>query len=278
MVRGMFRADAIVVLGCRIGPSGRPGLPAARRAATGASAYLAGVAPRIVVSGGRRWGSQIEARALGRAMVSAGVPAGAVVEELCSLSTFENAIFSAAVLAELGARRAAVVTCPWHMARALQSFRAAGVEALPLPTGVAEIPRLGRLYLEVHERVCTALDARADAPQRPAHRDRGRARWSPARVRRVGRGSSAPGPRVATAGDRRVRRERGAGPGGCPRIAAGAAPGEPSPRRRRRRGIAPSARHRRRRRRARVRSGPRARRPDGSTRSSSPSTGAHPRP
>ena len=161
MVRGMFRADAIVVLGCRIGPSGRPAAAAARRAATGASAYLAGVAPRVVVSGGRRWGSHIEARALGHAVTRAGVPAGAVVEELCSLSTHENAVFSAAILAGLGARRAAVVTCPWHMARALESFRAAGVDVLPVPTGVTEIPWARRIYLEAHERVCTALDARA---------------------------------------------------------------------------------------------------------------------
>jgi uncharacterized SAM-binding protein YcdF (DUF218 family) len=161
MVRRVFRADAIVVLGCRIGPSGRPAPAAARRAAAGASAYLAGVAPRVVVSGGRRWGSHIEARALGHAVIRAGVPEAAVFEELCSLSTHENAVFSAAILARLGARRAAVVTCPWHMARALQSFRAAGLEVLPIPTGVTEIPRAQRLYLEVHERVCSALDTRA---------------------------------------------------------------------------------------------------------------------
>ncbi len=158
--RGSFRADAIVVLGCRISPSGRPAPPAARRAVTGASAFFAGVAPRILVSGGRRWGSHVEARALRLALVRAGVPEEAVVEELCSLSTCENAVFSAAILARLGARRAAVVTCPWHMARAMSSFRAAGVDALPLPTALAEMSRPRRLYLEAHEVVCTALDAR----------------------------------------------------------------------------------------------------------------------
>jgi uncharacterized SAM-binding protein YcdF (DUF218 family) len=173
----MRRADAIVVLGCRIAPSGRLapaeggtlapaegstlGAPAARRAATGASAFFAGIASRIVVSGGRRWGSQSEARALRRALLLAGVPAAAVVEELCSLSTYENAVFSAAVMARMGARRAAVVTCPWHMARALGSFRAAGVDAEPLPAGTVEMSRIERLYLEIHEVVCTALDARA---------------------------------------------------------------------------------------------------------------------
>jgi len=161
MVRSVLRADAIVVLGCQIGPSGRPAPAAARRAAMGARAFLAGVAPRVVVSGGRRWGSHIEARALRHSLVGAGVPAAAVIEELCSLSTYENAIFSAAVLGRLGARRAAVVTCPWHMARALESFRAAGVEALALPSGVAEIARPRRLYLELHEIVCGLFDARA---------------------------------------------------------------------------------------------------------------------
>ncbi len=157
----MLRADAIVVLGCRIGPSGRPAPPAARRAARAASAFLAGTAPWVVASGGRRWSGQIEARSLGRAMIAAGVPAGAVIEELCSLSTRENAIFSAAILARLGARRAAVVTCPWHMPRALADFRAAGVDALPLPTAPPVLSPGQRLYLEAHEAVCRILDARA---------------------------------------------------------------------------------------------------------------------
>jgi uncharacterized SAM-binding protein YcdF (DUF218 family) len=161
MVPRMLRADAIVVLGCRIAPSGRPAPPAARRAATAAGAFRAGIAPLVVASGGRRWGSQIEARALRLALVQAGVPPSAVLEELCSLSTYENAVFSAALLTRVGARRAAVVTCPWHMARALQSFRAAGVDAIPFPTPAADIPRLRRVYLEVHEIACRFFDARA---------------------------------------------------------------------------------------------------------------------
>jgi uncharacterized SAM-binding protein YcdF (DUF218 family) len=159
--RGMLRADAIVVLGCRVAPSGRPGPPAKRRAAAAARAFLSGVAPVVVASGGRRWGSQIEARTLRRELVGAGVPEAAVVEELCSLSTYENAIFSAAVLRRLGARQAAIVTCPWHMPRALLDFRAAGVNALALPTGAVDAPLGSRIYLEGHEIVCRWFDARA---------------------------------------------------------------------------------------------------------------------
>jgi uncharacterized SAM-binding protein YcdF (DUF218 family) len=164
----MFRADAIVVLGCRILPSGRPGGPAARRVTTAASAYRAGVAPFIVASGGRRWGAQIEARVLRRELIRAGVPADAVIEELCSLSTYENAIFSAAVLRRvvraLGTvrkPRAAIVTCPFHLSRALADFRAASVDAFafPAPATPASIGR--RAYLRAHETVCTWFDALA---------------------------------------------------------------------------------------------------------------------
>jgi uncharacterized SAM-binding protein YcdF (DUF218 family) len=157
----MLRADAIVVLGCRIAPSGRPGPAAARRAHAAASAYLAGVAPRVVVSGGRRWGSAIEARVMGGVLAERGVPAAAIVEELCSLSTHENAVLSAALLRRLGARRAAVVTCPWHMARALADFRAAGVDVFPIPAARGFQTLTRRVYLHAHEVVCTWLDARA---------------------------------------------------------------------------------------------------------------------
>jgi uncharacterized SAM-binding protein YcdF (DUF218 family) len=172
MVRAMQRAryepatgaaDAIVVLGCKVAPSGQLTPPAARRAAAAASAFHAGVAPYVIASGGRRWGSHAEARAFGRALARAGVPESAIVEELCSLSTYENAIFSAAMLRRLGARRAAVVTCPWHMARALDSFRAAGVDAFPIPTARGAIAFGRRVYLEVHEIVCRWFDAQAMA-------------------------------------------------------------------------------------------------------------------
>src|SRR5262245_43295700 len=110
MVRAMQRADAIVVLGCRIGSSGRPMSVAARRAETAARAYLEGAAPLVVVSGGRRWGGHVEAVSLRLELMRRGVPASAIAQELCSLSTYENAIFAAALLETLGAKRVIVVT------------------------------------------------------------------------------------------------------------------------------------------------------------------------
>lgn len=52
-----------------------------------------------------------------------------------SLTTYENALYSAAILRGAGISSARVVTNPWHMARALWSFYAVGypVAAAPLP-------------------------------------------------------------------------------------------------------------------------------------------------
>ncbi|MRG95127.1 YdcF family protein [Polyangium spumosum] len=155
------RADAIVVLGCRVLFSGRLTTAAARRAAKAAEAYHAGVAPHIVTSGGRRWGAQIEAEALRRELVRAGVPEDAVTSELWSLTTHENAAFSAEILRRRGARRACVVTCAWHVERAIQDFRAVGVDAWPLPSEGVRAGLLRRVYRRGHEVVCTWLDRRA---------------------------------------------------------------------------------------------------------------------
>lgn len=155
-----FAADAIVVLGCRVFASGLLTAAAGRRAAEAAKAYLDGAAPLVVASGGRRWGAQIEARALGAELVRRGVPEGAIVLELWSLTTCENAIFSAALLRRLGCARAGIVTCAWHMPRALQNFRDAGITAVPLPAAGPDASALRRLYRRGHETVCELLDAR----------------------------------------------------------------------------------------------------------------------
>src|SRR5207245_2485373 len=60
------------------------------------------------------------------------VPESAVIPELWSLSTSENAVYASAILRSIGAARAVVVSSSWHLPRALASFRACGVEAEPL--------------------------------------------------------------------------------------------------------------------------------------------------
>lgn len=149
------RADAIVVLGCRILPCGRLTSAAAGRASAAAAAFHAGVAPHVVTSGGRRWGAHVESLALRAALVARDVPPAAIHPELWSLTTVENAIFSAALLRRLGARTAVVVTCSWHAPRALMSFQAAGIHATPWPRPAVPAP-----FDRHAERLRHAYDAR----------------------------------------------------------------------------------------------------------------------
>lgn len=128
----------VVVLGCavRLDRRGRLGGGAlSRRLDAAALAYADGAgAPTVVVaSGGRRWGEAVEADVMAAELVARGVPAGAIVRERCSLSTAENARFSAALLERRGLRRAAIVSCAWHLPRALALFRRAGMEVVAIP-------------------------------------------------------------------------------------------------------------------------------------------------
>lgn len=157
-IRGAVIADAIVLLGCRIEPGGRPGPAARRRAARAAAAFHDGVAAWILASGGRRWHGVPEALALRDELARLGVPAGAVALELCSLSTFENARYSAPLLHERGARRVAVVTCDWHLPRALRSFDHAGVDAIGIAAHSARVPPHRALARAARERVSWLVD------------------------------------------------------------------------------------------------------------------------
>lgn len=160
--RMAYAADVIVVLGCRVHPSGAPTETARRRAARAAQAYAEEIAPWVLVSGGRRWGAHAEAYVIGEELVRCGVPQEALLYELCSLTTFENAIFSSAMLRCMGARRIAVVTCAWHMDRAVGNFRRAGAD-FEVQALAARVPPSGvwqSLVRKGHEMVCAELDAR----------------------------------------------------------------------------------------------------------------------
>ncbi len=157
-IRGAVIADAIVLLGCRIEPGGRPGPAARRRAARAAAAFRDGVASWVLASGGRRWDGVPEALALRDELARLGVPESAVAVELCSLSTFENARYSAPLLRERAARRVALVTCDWHMPRALASFRVVGVDAFGLAAPSAPLAPHRALARAARERVSWLVD------------------------------------------------------------------------------------------------------------------------
>lgn len=141
-------ADAVVVLGGGITPV-PPAWPypdlsqGADRVWQAARIYRAGKAPRVILSGGRLpWlGERTpETEAMERFLTDLGVPANALLLEEQSRSTHENAVYTAKLLQEHGLHRVLLVTSALHMPRALATFRAAGVNAIPAPTDFEVIP------------------------------------------------------------------------------------------------------------------------------------------
>jgi uncharacterized SAM-binding protein YcdF (DUF218 family) len=150
-----LRVDAIVVLGCALDREGKPSDALARRLLEAYGAWRRGVSGTVLVSGGRRWRGRAEAVAMNERLQALGVPAPALVDELSSLSTAQNALHCERIGRPLGLRTVALVTCDFHMARALRLFRARGFLCTPHPAitpgGVTWRHRL-------RERACDLLD------------------------------------------------------------------------------------------------------------------------
>ncbi len=151
-------ADVIVVLGARVLPDGSPSAALQRRVARAAAAFCDGVAPALICAGGRRWNARAEAVHIREQLVRLGVDDRAVHVELFSMSTAENAYYTARLMRLLGFRSAAVVTCPWHTQRALQNFRLCGVVAHGLPASPGVSRPAADLLRVSKERLCALRD------------------------------------------------------------------------------------------------------------------------
>jgi uncharacterized SAM-binding protein YcdF (DUF218 family) len=135
------QAGAIVILGGSLAP----GLPPRRgpelvdasdRILHAARLWRAGKAPLVIPSGGRLpWSgvSRTEAAEIADLLVEWGVPRTAILEEGNARTTFENAVETAKLLRARGVKRVLLVTSSLHMRRALATFRAEGLEAIPSP-------------------------------------------------------------------------------------------------------------------------------------------------
>ncbi len=153
-----MKLDALVLLGCRIGPYGRPSTTAVWRADRAAEAWREGLAPWIVVSGGRHWHGVSEADALADYLVQhGGVPRAAILPERRSLSTTENAWYSARLLKDRGLLHVGVVTSDWHITRALGAFRRVGQSCDPVPALSPPVRWWFRAYRWVREVVSHQL-------------------------------------------------------------------------------------------------------------------------
>lgn len=155
--------DVLVVLGCRVLDDGRPGAALRRRVERAAELFRAGVAPRVVMSGGRRWGDRVEADVMLDHWLDLGLSAEAVLLERCSLTTRGNARCSAELLRGHGLTRLGLVTCDYHLARARRHFAAAGLSVQGYSARFHRSPSR-RLWLWTRELGARLLEPLAKRP------------------------------------------------------------------------------------------------------------------
>jgi uncharacterized SAM-binding protein YcdF (DUF218 family) len=152
---------SLVLLGCRVVGPAALSPTARRRALLAESALHSGLTHHILACGGKAWNGVRETDALCAFLIGRGVPETAVERESSSLSTRQNAHYAAELLLPRGARRVWLVTCDWHMPRALRCFEGAGFVPEPLPARSPPIRMGSDLWRGARERVCLALDALA---------------------------------------------------------------------------------------------------------------------
>ncbi|MCL2626577.1 MAG: YdcF family protein [Cystobacterineae bacterium] len=131
------QGEAIVVMGARVLPRGRPSPALRARAERAARLFHGGAAPLLLVSGGKTDMPKSEAQAGCEVVVQKNVPLYACLLEEQSRSTAQNAEFSAPLLRQRGVRRIVLVSDGYHLLRACAHFRREGFSVLPVASGRA---------------------------------------------------------------------------------------------------------------------------------------------
>ena len=162
---------AIVVLGGKIvrrgsvsgsgsgSGAGRLGGALGRRVEAARVVYAnAADARLVIVSGGSTWNGVVEADAMADELVRGGVPRDAIVRDRLSLTTRDNARYSAIALKRRGHEAALLITCAWHLPRATHAFEREGIRVVGHPVPGPEVTLTKRLWRSWRERIVGRLE------------------------------------------------------------------------------------------------------------------------
>ena len=152
-------ADAIVVLGAAQ-YDGRPSPVFRARLDHAVDLYEAGIAPYLVVTGGKAAGDRTTEGAAARAFaITRGVPAAAILVEDRSRTTLESLHAVAGLLRERQLASAIFVSDRTHMLRVLRIARDEGITAHGSPTATSptDASFLSRADATIHELGALAL-------------------------------------------------------------------------------------------------------------------------
>jgi len=152
-------ADAIVIMGAAQ-YDGRPSPLFAARLDHAIALYHEGVAPLVIVTGGKREGDRTTEAASARAYaLRHDVPEDAIVAEDTSRTTLQSIRQVAALMDARDLRSAVFVSDPTHMLRVLRMAADSGIDAYGSPTRTSplEDDASARLDATVHELGALAL-------------------------------------------------------------------------------------------------------------------------
>ena len=130
-------ADAIVVFGGGVGESGRAGGGYQERVTQAIELHRGGYAPNIVFSSGFVF-TMREAEVMKALAVANGVTAESILLEEAAANTRENVLFTKRILDEHGWKRVLLVSSPYHMRRALLTWRTLAPDIAVVATPVPE--------------------------------------------------------------------------------------------------------------------------------------------
>ena len=146
-------ADAIVVMGAAQ-YDGRPSPLFAARLDHAIDLYHDGVAPRLIVTGGKREGDRTtEAASAREYAVRHDVPEHAILLEDTSRTTLQSIRGVETLMRDEGLESAVFVSDPSHMLRVLRMAADVGIDAYGSPTRTSPLERdpAGRIDATVHE-------------------------------------------------------------------------------------------------------------------------------
>jgi uncharacterized SAM-binding protein YcdF (DUF218 family) len=146
-------ADAIVVMGAAQ-YDGRPSPVFAARLDHAIDLFHDGVAPRLIVTGGKREGDRTtEAASAKRYAIEHGVPEEAILSEDGSRTTLQSIRRVAALMRVEGMGSAVFVSDPSHMLRVLRMASDEGISGFGSPTRTSPLERdaVARVDAIVHE-------------------------------------------------------------------------------------------------------------------------------
>ena len=112
------RFDAIIVLGSPADWDGNPTAKQLARVTEAVHEYDRGVAPRLILTGGRTLHGFVEAQVMARSAEAEGVPASSILMEPEAQDTIQNACYATRIMKAHGWQSAEVISAASHLPRA----------------------------------------------------------------------------------------------------------------------------------------------------------------